>query len=524
MKKELDTIYRKVVMSTWIIPIPVLAVVMGVLNYVLGERMTKINSLYASIEEITKTEFIHQMITLVGVWLIIRLANSVFSKIANHRIMDRNYMRWVEKLTYSKVSSITSIGTGGVHNAISAVSQADKMMLTCTITALPNITPFITICKREYETAGILPVVVNFISMALIVILNIVVVNLKANKISAEAGASMHSVTVDCIHNSKTVKYFQKEKWSINRQGNKQKEVFVDFVNLKKTIICNLFPLLYWIPTVINVPLCWNNKAVILFILMSDYSISNIAESICSIMDCYSEKVANLKILGSLEPDKNIKKPLEKELNIKGIEFKYSEDSNVTFKINHINIKKGHRYCITGKSGFGKSTFIKLVTKTVEPQIGNIDPVDCIYMFAESEMFNDTVMENISLGDDTVTDDEIKEILSKLEIDLDINPFTDSIGEKGEKLSTGQRQRINLARVIVYARRHPGVLVALDEVTSALDEVTSINCINYLTSEFERLGTTLLYVSNKSDYKNTNLITDNIFVERNGDVVNYVQN
>ena len=66
-------------------------------------------------------------------------------------------------------------------------------------------------------------------------------------------------------------------------------------------------------------------------------------------------------------------------------------------------------------------------------------------------------------------------------------------------------------------------LVALDEVTSALDEVTSINCINYLTEEFERLGTTLLYVSNKSDYKETNLITDNIYVMRNGNVVTYVQ-
>ena len=41
--------------------------------------------------------------------------------------------------------------------------------------------------------------------------------------------------------------------------------------------------------------------------------------------------------------------------------------------------------------------------------------------------------------------------------------------------------------------------------------------------EFERLGTTLLYVSNKSDYKETNLITDNIYVMRNGNVVTYVQ-
>ena len=73
----------------------------------------------------------------------------------------------------------------------------------------------------------------------------------------------------------------------------------------------------------------------------------------------------------------------------------------------------------------------------------------------------------------------------------------------------------------MYARRHPDALIALDEVTSALDEVTSINCINYLASEFKRLGNTLLYVSNKSDYKNSDLITDNIYVIRNGNTVTY---
>lgn len=132
-------------------------------------------------------------------------------------------------------------------------------------------------------------------------------------------------------------------------------------------------------------------------------------------------------------------------------------------------------------------------------------------MFAESEMFNDTIMENISLGDDSVTVSEVEDILSHLEVVVDLDIEHDPVGEKGESLSTGQRQRINLARVI-----HPGVLIALDEITS-------INCINYLSKEFERLGTTLLYVSNKSDYKNTNLITDNIYVERKDDTVTYIQ-
>lgn len=523
MKKKLNSIYRKVVMSSWLFPIPVLAIVLGLLSYELGNAMAKINSLYSTVTDITKEEFIKSMTSLVLVWLIFRLGNSIFSKIVNHRILDVNYMKWIEKLTNSKVSSITTIGVGGVHNAISTIAQCDKGILISIIGVLPNIIPFVIICKREYEAAGIIPVIVNIATITLFILLNILLVNLKSNKRSAKAGAQMHSVTVDCIHNSKTVKYFQKEKWSIDKQANKQKEVFVDYINLPKVGVGNLFNILIWVPTIINVSLCWDIKATVLFILMSDYSIINISNNICDIMDLYSEKKAQLSILGNLEPDNNIKVPLKDKLEIKNITFKYSEESDVIFKIDNVNIERGKRYCITGKSGFGKSTFIKLVTKTVNPISGSINSVDCIYMFAESEMFNTSIIENISLGDESITESEVKELLEKMEVDIDLDITKDKIGEKGELLSTGQRQRINLARVIVYARRHPGVLVALDEVTSALDEVTSITCINFIAEEFERLGTTLLYVSNKSDYKDTNLITDNIFVQRNGNIVTYVQ-
>lgn len=524
MKKMLDKIYRKAIMSVWIIPIPVLIVIMAMLNYWLGSTMSNINLLYSNIESLTKVEFVHSIAKLLGIWIILKCTNSIFSRLTNHRMLDRNYMKWIEKLTYSKVSSITSLGTGGLHNAIGTIAQCDKQMTITVVGTLPFIMPFILVCKNEYETAGILPVLINIGTMISIILLNLVVANLKSNKISAKAGADMHSVTVDCIHNSKTVKYFQKEEWSVNRQKQKQKEVFVDFVNVKKVSIRNMLNILAWIPTV-NIILCWDNKATVLFALMSDYAIECISNSISDILDIYGEKKANLKILGTLEPDNTNKKvPLEL-LRIKDVIFKYSKNSKVTFRIDDITIEKGKRYCVTGKSGFGKSTFIKLVTKTVEPDIARaqIDSVDCIYMFAESEMFNTSVYDNIALGDSSVTESEVKDILNHLEVVLDMDIMKDPVGEKGEALSTGQMQRINLARVIVYTRRHPGVLVALDEVTSALDEITSVNCINYLASEFERLGTTLLYVSNKSDYKDTNLITDNIYVVRNGDVVTYVQ-
>ena len=520
MKKKITDKIAEVLL---VIPIPVYLIVVAVLNYVMGSLMADINKMYSVVTETQKTEFFTKLISTIGIWLIVMISNTLISKISSMKMLNKNYMKWITKLTYSKVSSITKIGTGGISSAVHTISQCDKEMVNTIINVLPYITPFLLICKEEYATAGIIPIIVNIVYITVMVAANIFVANLKCNKIAAQAGAAIRSCTTDCIYNSKTVKYFNKEDWSVDRQLKSQNETFWDSINLKKRFLVSaIFRTLVWLPTLINIYLCWNNMPTVLFILMSDYALNCISDSIMTIIDLWGEKKANLAILGNLEEDSVIKKPLE-TLEVKNIEFKYSNESNVTFKIDNILIERGKRYCITGKSGFGKSTFIKLLTKTVEPTKGSIDSVDTVYMFAESEMFNDTIVENISLGDNTVTVSEIADILKNLEVNVDLDIEHDPVGEKGESLSTGQRQRINLARVIVYARRHPGVLVALDEVTSALDEVTSINCIKYLTSEFERLNTTLLYVSNKSDYKETTLITDNIYVERNGNEVTYVQ-
>lgn len=523
--KKMKKTFRKILERLVVIPLPIFLIVVALLNYKLGSLMSTINETYSRVSEMEKTEFFSSLFQSISLWIVIGTINNLVAKISNIKMLNRNYMKWIKKLTYSKVSSITSIGTGGISNVVHTLANCNKTMINTVIEVLPYIVPFITIIRSEFKEAGITPVVVNIVYIIAMVTFNFITTLLKSNKIAASAGAKLRSCTTDCIYNSKTIKYFGKEEWSINKQLTMQKKTFIDMVNPSKNLfISGIFRTIYWIPSLINVYLCWNNKAIVLFILMSDYSLSQISDCIMEFLNAYAEKKANMDIIGNLKNDTLEKKPLEK-LEIHDVSFKYSEDSKVEFRIDDITIEKGKRYCITGKSGFGKSTFIKLLTRTVEPgpASGQIDAIDTIYMFAESEMFNTNILENISLGDTTVTKTEVEDILRHLEVVLDLDIESDPVGEKGELLSTGQRQRINLARVIVYARRHPGVLVALDEVTSALDEVTSINCINYLTEEFERLGTTLLYVSNKSDYKETNLITDNIYVMRNGNVVTYVQ-
>jgi ATP-binding cassette subfamily B protein len=93
-------------------------------------------------------------------------------------------------------------------------------------------------------------------------------------------------------------------------------------------------------------------------------------------------------------------------------------------------------------------------------------------VFQENMLFNMSVRENIRLGKEGATDEEVEQAARKAEIHRYImslpQKYDTPVGERGDTLSGGQRQRIAIARAIV---RNPSVLL-LDEATSALDQTT----------------------------------------------------
>ena len=144
------------------------------------------------------------------------------------------------------------------------------------------------------------------------------------------------------------------------------------------------------------------------------------------------------------------------------------------------------RIAIVGPSGSGKSTLLNLILRLYVPDEGRvtIDGVDIrkvtreslrqsmAVVFQENMLFNMSIRENIRLGKEGATDEEVEEAARKAEIHRYImslpQKYDTLVGERGDTLSGGQRQRIAIARAII---RNPSVLL-LDEATSALDQTT----------------------------------------------------
>jgi ATP-binding cassette subfamily B protein len=151
-----------------------------------------------------------------------------------------------------------------------------------------------------------------------------------------------------------------------------------------------------------------------------------------------------------------------------------------------LKLDVGKSIAIVGPSGSGKSTLLNLILRLYVPDEGRvaIDGVDIrkvtreslrrsmAVVFQENMLFNMSIRENIRLGKEGATDEEVVEAARKAEIHRYImslpQKYDTPVGERGDTLSGGQRQRIAIARAIV---RDPSILL-LDEATSALDQTT----------------------------------------------------
>ncbi|MBU1052662.1 MAG: ABC transporter ATP-binding protein/permease [Proteobacteria bacterium] len=180
--------------------------------------------------------------------------------------------------------------------------------------------------------------------------------------------------------------------------------------------------------------------------------------------------------------------PLERKIEFKGISFEYTEGKRILNELS-LSIPANKTTSIVGPSGAGKSTLVDLILGFYTPQKGkiriddqNLEASDLNswrnqigYVSQEVVLFNDSIKANISWGDENISDEEIvaaAKMAAAHEFILELkNGYDTVIGDRGVKISGGQRQRLALARALV---KKPKILI-LDEATSSLDHHSELD-------------------------------------------------
>jgi ABC-type multidrug transport system fused ATPase/permease subunit len=217
------------------------------------------------------------------------------------------------------------------------------------------------------------------------------------------------------------------------------------------------------------------------------------------------------------------------EIIFQDISFSYSKANKKVLKTINLKVKSGKITALVGPSGTGKSTLIDLIPRLREPNSGSIK-IDGFalnnfnknvlrrqigYLSQNAEFLGHTIKDHIQYGLDNKNDEKMRQAAKLAGASQFIKNFPDEydaiISEGGSNLSAGQKQRLDLARVLM--RNTP--IIILDEPTSNLDPENARSFIKQLNYIKENKQVTIIIISHNAEAVRE---LDNIVVMENGTI------
>jgi ATP-binding cassette subfamily B protein len=222
------------------------------------------------------------------------------------------------------------------------------------------------------------------------------------------------------------------------------------------------------------------------------------------------------RVQETLDYEEDVKDPVQPvkldspgQIGFSSVEFQYPTSSNINLTNIHVQIKQGQTLGIVGKTGSGKTTFIKQLLREYPAGKGSLSLSDISieeqtkdqvrnwigYVPQDHVLFSRTVKQNILFGHPEASDQDIDTAirLSYFQKDLEMLPLglDTLVGEKGVALSGGQKQRISIARALI---KNPEILL-LDDSLSAVDAKTESKIIENIQKE--RNGKTTIITTHR---------------------------
>lgn len=442
--------------------------------------------------------------------------NMISMKTLGTKMINKNFVDIYNKGTDSKVSDINEITTGKLTDTSRTISVLKWDIMSYTFNIIPCTIPFISLIWKEiqYNWICCIITVVGVIISALVLTFNEKLFGW--TKEAKAVKAELQSVTVDNFMNMPTFKYIHAAAYPLKRLLDAQKKAFTYELNFMKVMIYGLSYIAVWSPALINVWICRNNTEMVAYLLLTDYILQNMSNQITAVIDGVIELKSSEKVLEPLKGDDiNSEEIFESVMDLDGTEFKYSEDVEETryqeegkketiFKIQNVTLEAGKSYLVKGVTGSGKSSFATWLAGGLKTVKGYDKKYKTFYVWQETSMFNDTIINNILPGESD--NGEKVSLVNAFANSLDMSKMLSELpegwntyaGERGYKLSSGQKQRINLIRALVNMVYHPEYIFILDEITSNLDDATRDLAIKLI---FETCKSTLIVVSHNPGFE-----------------------
>jgi len=420
-----------------------------------------------------------------------KLIYDLKQKYFNH-ILNLSHKFHAEHKTGSLISRI-SRGAGAIE------SMTDLFAFQISPLILQFIMVFTAIAFFTVESALVL----------LIIVISFSIYSLYLQRLQKDAQVEWNKskdkesgFIADVLTNVESVKYFGEEKrigMRFNRlaeQTKKRTKKYWNYyakMNLGQVLILGigLLGLMYFpfvdflagkitLGTIVFIYALYGNVASNLFRFV--YGIRSYYRSMADFQDLFNYG----KEKNEIRDKSNAKKIQIKKGNIDFQNVNFSYDKKKILKNFNLKIKSNEKVAFVGHSGSGKTTIVKLLNRLYDVNSGNIliDDINVKDVKQESLrnetgivpqepiLFDDSIYNNIKFARPTATRKEIMESIKLAQLDKIVKSFPKKentvVGERGVKLSGGEKQRVSIARAILANKK----ILVLDEATSALDSQT----------------------------------------------------
>ena len=428
-------------------------------------------------------------------------------------------LSYFRRLLDMNMYKLNNIHNGYIKKQIDVVAEETKSFSNIIFSTCNGFLIAITVFLAMLYIQNIMMFFVAIIFIIIIVVFNFVVgkITMKTQEKYNDGFATYNSTYVDFLQNIKSIKRLNANDYAIEKNEMEYKRILPEMkklFNLQSLRVNGAYFFACVMFVLILIDLYFkmkNGENILSYLLFYTVIFTDLNLELRYLSDVFLHytklKTAANKmeeVLGDNKQDNILKQ--WNEIVIKDVYFKYEEEMINDIVIPYIKINRKDKICITGKSGQGKTTFLNILAKDIPIQRGEylIDnksenkKLDIAYISQEVELFDLSIRDNLCLGreiEDDVLYRYIQEAGLEDVISNTVKGLDEIVGERGTKLSTGQKQRINIIRSILLDKD----IYILDEPTSNLDKQTEEQIINLIKKYLNEK--TVIIVTHRDEVK-----------------------